>query len=125
MDEVWKDITGYEGRYWVSNLGNVRGYYSYNGLKPRLTNGYYKVCLMSKGKRDERFVHRLVAEHFLPCNGMAGLVVNHKDECKINNLPDNLEWVTNLYNRVYSMVNLLSPDERGLLLAHLNDNFSH
>lgn len=47
--EIWKDVVGYEGKYKVSNLGNVMSYNFYRNKKPRLLKllnhncGYYKV----------------------------------------------------------------------------------
>lgn len=49
--EIWKDIVGYEGKYKVSNLGNVMSYNFYRNKKPRLLKllnhnyGYYTVNL--------------------------------------------------------------------------------
>ena len=102
MKEIYKDIKGYEGKYQVSNLGNVKSLHYNNTnrervLKPRVTKGYLSVDL---GYRNPRLVHRLVAEAFLenpnnlPC-------VNHKDENKKNNCVDNLEWCSNEYNLNY------------------------
>ncbi|QHJ80736.1 MAG: hypothetical protein [Bacteriophage sp.] len=122
--EIWKDVKGFEGKYWVSNKGNVRGYYSYDGLKGRDVNGYLQICLSHKGKRHERRVHRLVAEAFLGLDIESDVVVNHKDEDKSNNNVENLECVSSLYNRLYSMVKLLSQEELELFIKHLNDNNS-
>ena len=64
------------------------------------TDGYLKVCLSCNGKNKMFFVHRLVAEAFLP-NPDNLPQVNHKDEDKSNNRVDNLEWCSQLYNNIY------------------------
>ena len=113
MQEIWKDIKGYEGLYQVSNLGRVKRtnpgnrVVSADGtLKPtRRQHGYLGVMLYGKGGHATRgfkhcSVHRLVAEAFIPNpNGYAE--VNHIDEDKTNNRVDNLEWVTHQQNCVH------------------------
>lgn len=91
--ENWKKIEGYNGRYEVSDKGNVRsidmfiGTHVYKGkvLCPhKKKNGYLEIGLTYKGKRKFELIHRIVAKAFisnpdrLPC-------VNHKDEMKTNN----------------------------------------
>ena len=102
MKEIWKDIQGYEGIYQVSNLGNVKSLdrLSTNGrrLKGKLlaktaSKGYVKVTLTNKNMSDNRDIHRLVAEAFIP-NPDNKPQVNHIDEDKTNNTVDNLEWCT-------------------------------
>lgn len=120
MEEIWKDIAGYEGYYQVSNLGRVRSldrYVATVGNKSgqrlvrgriikqtaRYTNdvlGYYCVNLSKKGTDKLYTVHRLVATAFIP-NPDNLPCVNHKDECKFNNRSDNLEWCTIGYNNSY------------------------
>jgi hypothetical protein len=108
MQEIWKDIAGYEGLYQVSNLGNVRnvnwrGSGVARSLRPKLTrDGYRVVRLCMSGKRKECFVHRLVAGAFLPNPGDLP-IVNHKDENRENNAASNLEWCDHSYNMRYSM----------------------
>lgn len=112
--EIWKDIAGYEGLYQVSNYGRVRSLnriIHYNrgydllckgkiiGL--HITNtGYYRAHLYNHQKCKKVFVHRLVAEAFIP-NPNNHPVINHKDENKLNNKADNLEWCTYSYNSQY------------------------
>lgn len=104
--EVWKDIIGYEGLYQVSNLGNVRSL-NYNGVKgniriltPLHVCGYLYVHLSKDGFIKTVRIHRLVAEAFIP-NPDNLPCVNHKDECKTNNIWTNLEWCTIEYNTRY------------------------
>ena len=101
--EIWKDVVGYEGLYKVSDKGNI---YSVerigaNGqelggiiLKPRPTiKGYLQVHLCKNGKIKNNYIHRLVAEAFIP-NPNDYPEVNHLDEDKANNYVKNLEWCT-------------------------------
>lgn len=101
--EIWKDIQGFEEFYQVSNLGRVRSLYKRGViLTPQINNrGYYFVMLYKDGKYHHALVHRLVAMAFIP-NELKLPQVNHKDEDKSNNVVDNLEWCTNLYNNLYN-----------------------
>jgi len=114
MQEIWKDIKGYEGAYQVSNLGRVksltRKVKTFNGfrttkgqlLKPLKTNrGYYRVDLKQNQKDKYISIHRLVAEAFIP-NPNKYLIINHKDNDPSNNAVDNLEWCTQSYNVKYA-----------------------
>lgn len=113
MKEIFKDIPNYEGKYQVSNLGNVkslkrrvkywRGGYKVikeKILKPQKDfHGYYHVNLSKDSKTKVKKIHQLVAIAFLghKPNGHK-LVINHKDLNKLNNNVDNLEVVTNREN---------------------------
>lgn len=101
--EIWKDIKGYEELYQVSDLGRVRSFKSgkWQTLKNRLTpRGYYLVTLYKDGKATNKWVHKLVAQAFIP-NPDNLPQVNHKDEDKLNNAASNLEWCTAKYNINY------------------------
>ena len=100
MDEIWKDIKGYEGLYQVSNLGRVRNIKYRRLLKYGYVGEYNRVTLYSDSKPDYRMVHRLVAESFID-NPNNYPIVNHKDENKSNNVVSNLEWCTMAYNLNY------------------------
>lgn len=130
MTEIWKDIQGVRGNQ-ISSYGRVKRLafsttYMRNGsevtchfpetiLKPtKNKNGYLAINLVIQetGKQKRLYVHRLVAEAFIP-NPDNLPEVNHKDEDKTNNFiwvnPDgsvdleksNLEWCTVAYNNTY------------------------
>lgn len=107
MEEVWKDINGYEGLYQVSNCGRIRSlWFGKKKLLKQQTdiNGYLYVDLYNKNGKKKHKVHRLVANEF--CERTDGYdVVNHKDEDKTNNHYDNLEWCTIAYNNAYGTRN--------------------
>ena len=113
MEVIWKDIKGYEGRYQISNLGEVKSVprlvankNGYRKVKERIlrkkidTRGYFVVNLCRNGLHKMYTIHRLVAETFMP-NPNQLPQVNHKDENKLNNRLDNLEWCTAKYNTNY------------------------
>lgn len=119
MEEIWKDIQGFEGLYQVSNMGRVRSLDRIlpdkNGrlrhkkgmiLKDCLNKGggYYRISLWDGQRNPTHFeVHRLVALHFVD-GYKPGLVVNHINEIKTDNRAENLEWCTYQYNLNYSDV---------------------
>ena len=100
---VWMPIIGFEGLYEVSSLGRVRNKKG-ETLKQRIkrTNGtcYKSVDLWKDGRYYKKYIHRLVAEVFIP-NPEGLPFVNHKDEDGTNNFIDNLEWCTREYNVNY------------------------
>lgn len=104
LKEEWRNLEfiGYHN-YEVSNFGRVRslkyGLMSDNRISK---HGYRRVRFSHNGKRKEIPVHRLVALAFVDNpNKEEWNVVNHKDENKLNNRYDNLEWCTNEYNLTY------------------------
>lgn len=107
MEEIWKDVVGYEGLYQVSNLGRVRSLWHdvwHKGkiLKPSFDGkkNYLFVGLHKNGKTTQRNIHRLVAETFIP-NPNNFPCVNHINEIKTDNRACNLEWCTVEYNSNY------------------------
>lgn len=108
MKEVWKDIPNFEGRYMISNKGRVMSLHFNQGETPKclkLTandHGYLAVIFYIKSKPIRFYVHRLVAEAFIPkCEGMDE--VNHKDGDKSNNEYTNLEWCTSSQNKAHAV----------------------
>lgn len=107
ISEIWKPIKGYE-EYEVSNYGNVRSIKKLHRRKGPLYMkpmdngyGYYVVTLWKKNKRKNQYIHRLVAEAFIP-NPDDLPQVNHLDYDRHNNSVSNLEWITQLDNTRYS-----------------------
>ena len=100
MQEIWKDVVGFEGSYKVSNFGNVKSLRNKKILIPSINRGYKRITLCKNGKRENKVIHRIVAEAFLD-NPKNFLCVNHKDENKLNNCVENLEWCDIKYNTNY------------------------
>lgn len=97
-DRIWKDIKNYEGKYQISNYGEVKSMKNNIILKSPIKSKYLYVTLYDfKGKPKKHTIHRLVAKAFLenPCNYT---VVNHKNGDKHNNCVKNLEWCTYSHN---------------------------
>lgn len=118
MEEIWKDVPGYEDSYQISSHGNVRSKERYRKvcggsfrlvksqiIKPVIcTNGYREVHLQRNRHRDVVLLHRLVAQVFIP-NPLNLPEVNHKDEDITNCQVENLEWCTSKYNANYGTRN--------------------
>jgi hypothetical protein len=116
LEEIWKDISGYEGFYQVSNFGRVRsldrkvnhylsGTKIFRGqiIKSHPNHGgYLMVPLCKKRKRALLQIHRLVALAFIP-NTDNKPCVNHLDADRQNNAVENLQWCTHLENVRHSM----------------------
>lgn len=115
--EIWKDVSGYEGLYQVSNLGRVKSlpvhrkvgwadYVSKEKILKQCKNkyGYLFVCLHKGDTQRVVKVHRLVALAFI-ANPNNYRCINHKDEDKSNNNINNLEWCTHSYNNNYGTRN--------------------
>lgn len=100
--EIFKDIPGYEGSYQISNLGRVKTL-KFNRekiLKPtESSRGYLRVNLCNEGKVKAKTVHQLVAMTFLnhTPDGYK-LVVDHKDNDKLNNRLSNLQLISQREN---------------------------
>ena len=103
--EVWKDVVGYEGLYAVSSEGRLRSF-KRNKVTGELmslpvnSTGYIRVSLHKEGSRTNHYVHRLVAQAFIP-NPNNLPHINHRDENPLNNKVSNLEWITKKDNNNY------------------------
>ena len=121
---IWKQVVGYEGLYEVSNHGAVRRPLDYEVVWPATftraglvlrpatsADGYLCVVLNKEGAPKGFKVHRVVAAAFIgPCP--KGLEVNHKDGDKLNNVPENLEYVSHRENMHHAIgAGLFDPYE--------------
>lgn len=105
MKEEWKPILGFEG-YEISTLGRVKSLRKGNPkiLKSHIVGaGYLKNELMQNDIPHLRYVHRLVAQAFIP-NVDNKPEANHLDGDKTNNHVNNLEWVTHEENGQHGKV---------------------
>ena len=108
-----KWISGYEGRYIITDKGEVFSYFAgyRKKLKPgRYKNSYKQVVLSLDGDRKRIAIHRLVAQAFIP-NPDNLPQVNHLDENKTNNNLSNLEWCDNYHNYKHSEHNQLRGEK--------------
>ena len=117
MNEVWKDIIGWEGKYQVSNLGRVRTLNYKRTNQIRIMSGVTDIrgykCIAFReggaGSRQKHFmVHRLVAQAFIP-NPEGKPFVNHRDGNRKNNNASNLEWCTREENEKHKIYVLGHP----------------
>lgn len=111
----WKEIQGYNGRYFISSNGQIKNKYG-KILKPWIRNGYYTIGLMVNKKRTNYYIHRLVAEYFLSNPDKQRNFVNHLDGDKLNNNVSNLEWCTRQENAQHAYeTGLLVPTVENLV----------
>ena len=126
-NEEWRDVVGWEGFYQVSNLGRVKSLsrsivykdgreYTYPSKiikNQKVSTGYRSVMFYGVNGKKQYYVHRLVAETFIPNPKNLG-DVNHKDGCKTNNIILNLEWCSRSDNQKHAYKN-------GLNWAHIGE----
>lgn len=114
LNEIWRPVVGWEGKYEVSNFGRIKTIERIRKLgesdivvigriKALVTrkDGYISVTL---GRTKTHLVHRIVSQAFLP-NPNNYPTVNHKDWRKNNNHVDNLEWCTRKHNSQHAYMN--------------------
>jgi len=151
MEEIWKDIDGYDGIYQVSNLGRVKSLErtvnsscrvgGVRTIKEKIfkevtKNRYVYISLSNNGIDKKHYVHRLVATAFIP-NLEHRKEVNHKNGIKSDNRIENLEWATPSENQKHSYDTGLNypkyamkgkfgkdnPTSKSVLQFDLNGNF--
>lgn len=134
--ENWKPIPGYEGIYEASDCGRIRtaegkttssALYPVRRWKQRVLktkmlarkNGKHsdlRVNLWKDGKEKTYLVARLVAMAW--CPGYAeGLTVNHKDGNPLNNVPENLEWISLKANIQHAFNTGIATNQRPIKLV--------
>ena len=110
MQEIWKDIKGFEGKYKISNLGRVYSIKNNIILKQGYDGKKYSTVSLYNKKQFHFKIHRLVAEAFIP-NPDNLPQINHIDGNKQNNCVDNLEWCTCSHNiKEAYRLGLMTPD---------------
>lgn len=142
--EIWKDIPEFEGYYLVSNYGRVKSlerdiykaiYYrpdeeTRTHLKSRILkqiidkNGFCCININKQGNFKGYSIKRLVAKLFLP-NPLNLFHVNQKDEDKLNNYVDNLEWCNGQYYIHYGSRTGRKPSStrRPIIQMNMNGEF--
>lgn len=112
----WLPVVGYEGLYEVNQWGQIRnkgGLLMRQRLKRAKYTVYKKVSLYKDGEYKHLYVHRLVAQAFIP-NPHGFELINHRDEDGTNNVVGNLEWCDRSYNATYgSSPNKISKAFKG------------
>lgn len=106
MEEIWKDVSEYEGLYQVSNYGRVKslGNGNSNASKERILkpfankDGYLHVCFYKDGNRKHYSVHRLVLTTFNPVENMENLDIDHINTTRSDNRLENLNWCNHKEN---------------------------
>lgn len=103
--EEWVDLPGYEGLYQVSKTGYIKSL-PRKGTQGGIMRGhldkkgYVIITLRKDGVQSSKRLHRLIAETFIP-NPDNLPEVNHRNENKVDNRVENLEWCTSAYNHEY------------------------
>ena len=134
MQEIWKPIKEFENHYEISNYGNVRSLYKYDVNKRKYIlrkipynmedvndRGYLKLHLKINGKRKTKYIHRLVAEAFIP-NPKKYKEVNHIDSNPSNCNVNNLEWCDRSYNIKYMQKHQNEIKERNEMRIEILEN---
>lgn len=99
-NEQWMELPYFDGKYQVSNYGKVKRSSDGYIMKPYISEkGFLKIDLQYNGVRKKFFIHRIVAEIFLP-NFDNCKTVLHKNGIKTDNRVDNLELGVGSRNKI-------------------------
>ena len=134
-EEIWKDITGFNGYYSISNYGNVKRNFRITErsdkrrikLKEKMLRsaynerGYLHIRLIKDNERKTYRINRLVAMEFVP-NPNNYKEVNHIDGVKDNNYYKNLEWCTRSQNIQHAFKNGLLRTNKKVVQLDLEGN---
>lgn len=98
IGEIYKEVEGTDGNYYISNFGNLKSYQGYNAIliKPSLNKNYDRVHIKQYGEIRNVYIHRLVALAFLDPPKNIDYELHHKDKNSRNNKVSNLEWLSPL-----------------------------
>ena len=98
--EYWRPIKNFENSYLVSRNGEIYSKYVKRLLKfDKTKDNYFSIKLQKNGNSIHTFVHKLVAESFLPLPDSNNIYeVDHIDNNRQNNCVENLRWVTHKEN---------------------------
>ena len=101
MREIWKTMQE-NNKYEVSSIGRIRNKKTSRILKTTISNkGYERFIIYQKNSKPKMYyVHRIIASNFLNNNNNYS-EVNHKNENKLDNRVENLEWCNSWYNLHY------------------------
>ena len=134
--ETWKDIRGFDG-YQVSDKGRVRSlnkvtnterhgarHWKDRILKQKISrlDGRARVCLWENGKEHTLLVHRIMATTFLGEPNDPKMTVNHIDGNPLNNILENIEWVSRADNIRYAFMNGQYSCAKPTVLTDQNGN---
>lgn len=98
MEEIWKDIKGYEEIYQVSNFGKIKSIIKNKIMKPWINNkGYQMIALWKNKEKHKYLIHRIVADNFLDII-IDKPFCDHIDGNPLNNKVTNLRWCTHKEN---------------------------
>lgn len=104
MQEIWKDIPGYENLYRASNFGFIRSLIKWNSTSERILkptedkDGYLHISLCKNNNPISFRVHKLVLMTFVGPKPFVGAVCRHLDGNTFNNKLENLCWGTQQEN---------------------------